>query len=340
MLQRVKLEGIELPRLYLAETTQDQIIAMKNGIPFVAWKGTMEEFIKMLFRPALEEMFPYIKWNEVLGPKKKFKTKVQMVNGGQAKLGEVEHIDNMPIIESESEVADIATRPRYFDGSAQNTVTCSLETYMGDLSSSINVDVLQRLQMMPQFIGDIVNCIKANRTASLKWNEGYNKKLGAAVGVYNRSQQLPNLIILDVSGSIPRGISATMIQLIDTLRTQVNADLIITSSTSKFYSNGEELPSPEKIRQEFGRANESIRFIEILKTKLVGKEYGYVFSFGDYDTPCIPNVKRTVRNIKVHHVVNFHTEMHMITGYADWTKELADKPVQEFNCDWCNIIKE
>lgn len=340
MLRRVKLEGIELPKLYLAETKQDKIIAIRNGIPFIAWQGSMTEFIKMLFRPALEELFPYIKWDSILGQRKQFKTEIQVVNGDYAVLDEAEHIDDMPIVESESEVADIAEEPRYFDGSGQNTITCSLETYMGDLSSKVNVDVLQKLQMMPQFIGNIIDCIKANKTSSVKWNEGYNKKLGAAIGVYNRSQQLPNLIILDVSGSIPRGISATMIQLIDTLRTQVNADLIITSSTSKFYDNSMELPNPEKIRKEFGLANESDEFKRILRTNIAGKSYGYVFSFGDDDTPFIPSIGGIVRNTSVNHVINFHTRRECITGYAEWTRELANKPVQEFNCTWCNVIEE
>src|SRR5574344_1960570 len=79
MLKRVMLDGIELPRLYIAENREDVAIAQDKGIPYVRWTQGNEALIKMLLRPTLERMFPHIKWNKVLGPKFRFRTKVEIV---------------------------------------------------------------------------------------------------------------------------------------------------------------------------------------------------------------------------------------------------------------------
>jgi hypothetical protein len=226
-----------------------------------------------------------------------------------------------------------------------------LEDYMGDMSSYVNLEVLQRLKLMPRFIGDILDCIKINIGSGMYWREGYNKRLGIPVGRFNASGQLPNLIILDVSGSIPRGISATMISLIDTLRTQLSADLIITSSHSRFYPMGSELPDPQRIRDMFSYGNEAAEFWGILSTYIRGRHYGHVFSFGDNDTPDYFNYHQAkgpvLEGTIVEHVHHYHTgkfyetgvDMRK-TGYAKWCHMLGNEPLVEYDTSWCNVIRK
>lgn len=381
MLQRVMLDGIELPRLYIAENLEDAKIAKDKGIPFVCWSLGNDALIRMLLRPTLEKLFPYIKWDSVLGRKQKFKTEVTVYeqcdedfegniddhvatkatefdNEAEPEEHPLEDRDEETEFEDDDvlvEESDVTTGTRIFEMAEPQTSQyiekkLSIQDYIGDMSSYVDLDILQRLRIMPAFIGDIMDCIKVNATSGIYWNEGYNKKLGQAVGNFNRSGQLPNLIILDISGSIPRGISATMLTLIDTLRSQLSADLIITSDCSKFYPMGTELPDPQSLRDRFGYGNETYQFANILTNRIAGKHYGHVISFGDDDTPNYIMFQRyadsySLMGTKVEHVHHFHTgrswhySKELKTGYAKWCHLLANEPDTEYNTDWCHVIK-
>ena len=375
MLQRVTISGVELPRLYMAENKADAELAMSKGIPFIRWSRGKDELIKVLLRPVLERMFPDIKWAQVLGPRRRFRTNVEIVEMveddhedirldvakasgmhddimgdeviGNAEMHDMDEDGN--IVES----AIASDNERLFSGGGGDMVVSrklDLQDYVGDLSSCVNLEVLQRLRLMPAFIGDILDCIKINVGSGLQWREGYNKRLGVPVGRFDAARQLPNLVILDVSGSIPRGISATMIALIDTLRTQLSADLIITSTHSRFYPMGCELPDPQRIRDMFGYGNEAREFFQILDENIRGRHYGHVFSFGDNDTPdyyrplCVeqPSLEGTV----VEHVHHYHTGTYLgasnrkgKTGYAKWCHMLAREPLEEYDMTWCKVIR-
>ena len=377
MLQRVMMDGIELPRLYIAENKSDAELAMSKGIPFIRWTRGQDELIRMLLRPVLERMFPHIKWTKVLGPKRRFRTKVEICecdDGSPDQVDMVGRIDGHADAEMNDwkpedsgimldmsdkveldddgyvvEPASIANGERLFADDSHAMVAIhnmDLEDYVGDMSSYVNIEMLQRLRLMPAFIGDILDCVKLNIGTGIHWTEGYNKRRGLPVGRYNASGQLPNLVILDVSGSIPRGISATMISLVDTLRTQLSADLIITSTSSRFYPMGSELPDPQRIRDMFGYGNEQTDFFGILTNDIRGRHYGHVFSFGDCDTPCYKDFvnhpeKWSLEGTTVEHVHHYHTGSWGggKTGYAKWCHMLAKQPLVEYDTSWCEVIK-
>lgn len=339
MLYRVHMQDIKLPRLYVAENANDAKIAMEKGIPFIKWKQGNDELVRLLLRPTLERMFPYVNWVKVLGPKDKLcSTYVECSPSSSTSLGGEGECDR------DDAVVDFASGGfRDFNAVEQEgKVSTPLDKFMADETAQVNLDTLQDLRLLPKFMGDIADCIKVNLTAPTKWSEGWNKKHAASIGNFDRSGQLPNLIILDVSGSIPRGISATMIQLIDTLRTQLSADLIITSNISRFYPAGCELPDPRDIRQRFGFMNESSGFYGILEKNILGRKFGHVIAFGDFDRPepsCCPDLPGT----EVMHVHNYHTGLgwrkrEFEVGYAQWTKNLANTPDVDYNTDWCNVI--
>lgn len=373
MLQRVRINGIELPKLYIAENKKDAELAKSNGIPFVRWNRGQDELIKIILRPVLENLFPHIKWSSVLGRRRKFKTVVELeeMDNTSEQTEEVGRLDEQDITENkewkqeesdevyqddilESEDGTIMEKSvssngeRVFDCVEHDMVTTkmlNIEDYVGDLSSQVNLEVLQRLRLMPAFIGNILDCVKLNIGSGVYWSEGYNKKLGLPVGRFDSSRQKPNLIILDVSGSIPRGISATMIALIDTMRTQLSADLIITGSNSRFYPMGSTLPDPQTIRNKFGLGNESYDFFHILTKDIRGKSYGHVFSFGDWDTPNYSEFKKrdyySLTGTTVEHVHHYHTGVWGSgkTGYAEWCHMLAKQPLVEYDTSWCKVIK-
>lgn len=339
MLTRVRVEGIELPKLYIAETKKDAEEAMESGIPFIRWTLGQEALLRQLLRPALEKLFPHILWNDLLGSKNEFETKiVNVAADGDDEFVEA-HNNFKPV--GNGEVADIADDERIFNrkDDTPGYKKMNIEDYVGDISSSVSIEVLQKLKLLPTFMGNIVDCIRNNISMNMHWREGYTKKLGMPLGNFNSAKQLPNLIILDVSGSIPRGISATMLTLIDTMRTELRADLIITSSHSKFYPYGTELPTPQDLRDEYAYCNESYDFGEILKDHISNKEWGHVISFGDNDTPDFGVTTRKVSNAKVHAVHHYHTTMNDTkTGYAKWC-DVCDPDYIEYDTEWCWVIK-
>lgn len=342
MLREVTMFEVKLPKLYMAETEEDTKQAMKAGLPFVKWEYGMESLLKELLRPTLEKMFPHILWDNVLGKRKVFESLIVNSPGGKEfGSGSESYRPTKNDDESFSENVSIATDYREFDrcGTIGGSTKLDIETYVGDLSSSVNIEVLQELNMMPSFVGDIVDCIRINLSNNMKWREGYNKRLGSPVGTFGNNRQLPNLIILDVSGSIPRGISATMLTLIDTMRTQLAADLIITGDISKYYPHGTKLPSPQELRDEFDYNNETYMFARIIKHNISNKEWGHVISFGDYDSPNSFKVLKELKNCKVHAVHNYHTkELNKFTGYAQWTRECNPDEIT-YDCSWCDVIK-
>lgn len=386
MLQRVAIEGIQLPRLYIAENQADVDTARANGIPYVKWKHGQEQLVKQLLRPALEQLFPGIKWNKVLGKRKPIRSEVVLCEGNihDDEIEVTDH-DNAAMLKAQHDFDDVVDTLDHDwqepneDGEYTREVPIaierrdcvadysyagyeyafeedrmSIEQYVGDLSSCVNIDVLQKLGLLPQFVGDVANCIKKNLSQSMQWTEGYTKKLGYPLGKFNTRNPLPNLLIIDVSASIPDGIASTMISLADTLRSQLNAELIITSRRSGYYACGDELPKPQTIRDYYGRSNESAEFFSILEKHIAGREFGHVISFGDNDCPCSihkahdwhtnKDVSAAMMNTKVHMVHHYHTGGSWVdndapTGYAKWVTECCPSADQVFDQSWCKVMK-
>lgn len=362
MLQRLNVQGVELPRLYIAQNEVDVQIAKANGVPFVKWRGSQRALVVLLLWPVLEKMFPDVKWDLVFDRRlRNFRSRILVETGkidvrptiddGKAKPAKEPsqaHGDDLPtdadgIIE-EKVIMNAGTHSGYYHADDYGTHMLSLEEYAGDLSSSINIEVLQKMRLMPAFIGDIIDCIKVNLTSGIYWREGYNKKRGLPVGRYDSARQLPNLIILDVSRSIPRGISSTMLMLIDTLRSQVSADLIVTGLRSVFFPMGCDLPSPQELRKMVPLGQEGYEFMQIMREHVQGRHYGHVFSFGDGDTPAYylgderyPTVGTTVNAVHHYHTCAPNTP----TGYAKWCDMLAQRPgLVEYDTSWCKVIKK
>ena len=356
MLQRVNIDGIKFPQLYIAENSADVKQAREHGIPYVKWTHGHDKFVKYLLRPVLERMFPGIQWNKVLGPKSRVKSEVVFVEGtvdSESKAGDydadamldaqLDHDADEFIDENHERerLVDIAAEDRAFDGGIENEYELyehrlDVFEYIGDISSEVDIEALQKLHLLPKFVGDVADCIRKNISDNLFWTEGYNKKLGMPLGTFKSKGELPNLLIIDVSGSIPDGISSTMISLADHLRSACNADLIITSDRSGWYPVGCELPNPNTIRQYYGYGNESREFHAILKKYVEGREWGHVISFGDNDHPAYEGF--SLMNTKVHAVHHYHTwAKRTPTGYGKWVDLACDPDDVEYDTTWCNV---
>lgn len=387
-MRQLKVGTLPLPEIYVVDNEIDISNCKKLGVPFIIWKDDYELLIKLVLFPTLKKMFPYIKWEEYLGireciygsgtpvihkpisnkqlDKSTTKNSVSFNDVKEWQENKIEQLNHNEPIESKGDHYGYdsgSIYERVMDSNGLDSSLCqvSLNDCVGDLSMYVNIDELNALHLLPKWIGDINDCIRTNIQDYI-WQEGYNKKTGIPIGNFITNSNLKNLLIIDVSMSIPAGIAATMLALCDTLRNKINADLIITGATSGFYPINESIPSAQELRQLHGRSNESKMFYSILNEKIFGREWGNVIAFGDNDTPSSCNyLTDTAYNIanyqdrsslwsnngkrttKVHRLYSFHTKRYNrcppIVGYAKWVKCVCPDVEVIHNTDWIDSIK-
>lgn len=366
----LKTGGIPLPEIYICENSLDAMKLRGTGIPYIISKLDDLDIVKLILRTTLERKFPHIDWKEVLGIKSRRRLNVIVSGSTNEDLDGTSNqaIDDaydqndspLEIDNSDScdhEVSEIASSDRNFGGvrgyTGINEEKIPVDEYCADEASSVNIEQLQELGFLPKFMDDIATAIRMNLEGSMRWMDSWNKRLGACVGNMVYTESLPNLIILDVSWSIPEGISATMLELIETLRDRAEADLIVTGGTSRYWSRDDELPSPSAIRGMIPRSNESVQFAAILREKITGRKFGNVISFGDYDNPysygMLSDKDLTInmdftkifglQGTEVKRCLHYHTTYKDRTGYAKWCKAISPGCEEVFDNTWCKVMR-
>lgn len=368
-MHRLSCCGLPLPEIYVCETADEAKTLMDAGIACVVTKMSDIEIVKIILLRTLKKKFPHIKWDKVLKVRETMHLNV-MVSGSKNKpeQDEVEiepdgkHAHDLgkewkPKGTSDEKRGatdrggtEIAEGPRVFEcgGEELDEVTpeeVPIDEYCLDAAASVNIEQLQALGFLPKFMADAADAIRINLENRMQWRECFNKKLGECVGDVGYGEVARNLIILDVSYSIPEGISATMLQLIATLREQAEADLIVTGGRSLFFPREEELPDPDWLRGAIPRSNESLMFKGILKEHIADRHYGNVISFGDNDTPFwyddIADQMRILNmtGTRIDRVMHYHTWMDCKrTGYATWCRAVSPDCVEEFDTSWCSVM--
>ena len=339
---KLEIGSINIPEIYVSETKEEDKLAVENGLPFISWRGQKEKLIKIIMLPYLEKLFPKIKWLSVLKLKERDVLTQPIINVPGGKCSEPADRSGQ---NNFNVIADVATDDRSFYGCSSNEAENGMT--VGDIiwnnASRVNIEELQALKLMPVFLDDVISSIKIN-LQGIDWREGYNKKTGSCLGVYDLYSQPDNLIILDISGSIPRGISDTMLVLLATFKEQLKADVIVTGAQSYYWSYDDELPSPDWIRSHIACGNEERMFTEIMKRMISNRKFGHVISFGDNDYPEYHSGGHKHLyddlNIEVGDVWHFHTwKENASTGYAKWADRCCKGTIHH-NTKWCKCIEE
>ena len=349
MLKKLRLCHNKMPDVYVADTKEDIRQAKELGIPYIVRPAdTSDEILTIaIMIPVMKKLLPYIDWmkwyRERTGVKfSEVRNIIIEVPGGEHEADDILQIIGE---DSDEQISDIAREDRSFNCQfSRREVKRNLDKWLTDENSSVDIDYLMSMELMPAFCLDVTKAIEKN-LIGYDWSDGYNKKLGMIVGNYDSQKRNRNLLIIDVSSSIPRHISATMITLADTLRNKMNAELIITGSNSMYWGLEDELPSPKWIRNNIGYANESYEFADILG-ELAGSEFANVICFGDYDTPYPPAIDEVMSGrspIIVHNLLSFHTTSQHTPGYVAWLKQVnVERPdfYERIDTEWADIIME
>lgn len=357
---KLKIGSLPLPKIYIAEVTE-AAECRRLGVPYIVrpegWDD--QKIIKAILWRTLVNKFPHIRWQDVLGfwPSEARDVKVKVL---EAK--DPEYVNDVQAVHRTSpgfdqsgmsgDAMDVSDGYRESGGGLDDETmqevkktwrSKSVDDYVGDLGWCVNAEELQALRLLPEFLDDIANAVKSN-LANTNWWDGWNKKLEAPLGCYKGTSQAPNLIVLDVSGSVPRGISHTMVALIETLRSQANADLIITSWASEYWKSGDDLPTTGELNRYIGGCNECVQFYKILREHVLGKHWGNVIVFGDNDAPEAKRFEQfsnswlsdsELQSTRIDRIMSFHTyKADTVPGYGLWADKAAPKAERVFNTNW------
>lgn len=356
---QLKIGNIPLPKLYVCITKKEANKCRELGVPYIikpeAWDD--DKLIKAVLWRTLVKKFPHIKWDEVFDwyprstdamvnvpDKEDAKRVVDPTKREDLGIDSASTDELMEVTENGEYRESAGGSDEEFDPVEYHTETIS--RYIGDLGWGVNIEELQSLKLLPVFLDDIAEAIKVN-LMNTSWVDGYTKKLGLNLGSWQGSNQAPNLIVLDTSGSIPQGVAATMISLIDSLRHLANADLIITSRRSVYYPAHSELPSPNQLSNLIGGMNECRQFYAILREHILGRHWGNVIIFGDQDAPEAPRFRddrdtwlkpKDLQATQIDNIICFHTYASLVPGYGLWAKLAAPKASITYNTDWCDYM--
>jgi len=228
----------------------------------------------------------------------------------------------------------------YFESSVDiGTDRTLFDKFIMDSAVYVDIKKIKDLNVFPLWLTKIEEAISTNIHNFAVYNPNmYNKKLEGVFGSLDLVSPDRNLIIIDISGSIPKGVSSTCLALSKNLAENFYADLLITGSKSTLYSyeNLCEL-DVERIYHENGMDNDQVWFKKLVSSEV--KNYKTAIVFGDNHHPGdrwdnkYNNDTKTISDEdgkklckwNVDKIISFHTTSTTnIAGYARWfdTKEI------------------
>lgn len=305
MIKLLSSKKVPLPMVYLVDSDED-VGTIPLGIPFVRGNFDLEkQYIKLLeyeilLKSALASGLPFC-WRRIL---------------------EENGYKNLRTFVAMSCMKDDDS---YF--------VKSVSDYLEDISYLVDLEYLKNLNLIPSwFSKNIEENIKINILNTILYNPNrYNKKLGLVSGDVSLINPEKNLIIIDISGSIPVSISKSILLLGKTMSNSYYADLLITGSKSTLYDYDEVGNlDPDAIYEENGKDNDQTYFKKIVSQY---RKYNNVIVFGDNhspgmkwrndynkDTEFIHDAEgKKLCNWEVNKIYSFHTTSDTtLAGYGEW----------------------
>lgn len=291
MIQKIISKKVELPAIWLVENEEDWN-ALPKGLPRILAPAKELDFIRIylefqvLLKSAMKTGIP-VKWLDCLKKIGYGNTtrKYQLSSGGVYGKG------------------DSSEYPLKIDDFLE-------DQYL------VNFDKLTELKILPVWLEDLRASIETNIIDEVIFDPtGFNKQLGMNVGNAALKHNLKNLLILDISSSMPRGVVITITNLAKLMSKKFFADVILTGRQSYLidYDDVQNADIPA-LTKKHGGGNEGEMYKEIIKQH---KEYNTVISFGDNDCPGVYKGDKNC-NFKVNTLYSLHTEKRSnnITGYA------------------------
>lgn len=283
---------VELPVIFLVENEED-FKAIPKGLPWIF--GTQSElpFIRI-----------YLEFQVLLKSCNKTELKINWLNC----LRRIGFKNNLKEYKLQS-------GGEYFKTDRANAPELSIDNFIED-SYIVDFDRLAELKILPIWLDDLKLAVETNIINEVIFDPcAFNKQLGVNIGAGAIKTQKKNLLILDISGSIPDGIRLTIIQLSKLMSKKFYADIIFTGGSTVFIDYEDVFTKDIKaITDKISRNNEGEQFKAIVEQV---KSYGTCISFGDNDSPVGYSVTLNPK-FEIDTLYSLHTDKNsdQLTGYC------------------------
>lgn len=322
-------KGIPIPKLFFV-SDRNEIKKIPKGTPFIFGAASSEDYIvrileyEVLYQAALRTGYPF-----------DFK-KILKENGftGLQNLSQSRGSDIFVDFKTEGEIKDV----KIDEMKTIKQSSGALAEFIKDSSYYVDIEIIKKMNIIPVWLDSVEEAVSTNiQNFAVHDNNMYNKKLDGMYGGIKLDSPKKNLIVIDISGSIPRAVSSTCLALAKNLSENFYADLLITGSKSTLYpyERISELDI-DTIYDENGTDNDQVYFRKLLEE--AERDYNTAIVFGDNHSPChawsndfnkdtsrisVEDGKKLCK-WKVQKVVSFHTYTtksngdQYTAGYADW----------------------
>jgi len=295
MIQKITSKKVDLPDIWLVEN-EDDFNELPRGLPYIIGTQKELEFIRI-----------FLEFQVLIRSCKKTNLSIDWLRCLE-KLG----YRNLRTYQLNSGGTFEGSNP------VSNNVI-PLNSFIED-QYLVNFDKLSELKILPSWLDDLRTSIETNIIDEVMFNpSAFNKQLGLNLGSSALKHNKKNLLILDVSNSIPDGIVKTITSLAKLMSKRFYADVIITGGQSYMIDYDDVQKSDfTELAAKAGRNNEGVMYKKILNQH---EEYNVVVSFGDDDNPgAFDSSSENVKcNFKVETLYSLHTKggrTGNITGYA------------------------
>lgn len=313
-MELLQSKKLSLPIVYFIEN-DTELNAIPLGVPFIKGsKKSYNDYVKLLefevlLKSALSTGLPF-NWEKILQ-----KNGYKDLYKAFAKSDCCIYINDVDAITIDDTIEKVIP-------------SSTVEEFIADISYQVDIEVLKELKVIPTwFSSKIEDAIKSNILSSITWNPAlYNKKLDNTSGSVTLATPDRNLIIIDISASIPKSIAKACLLLSKTMVTQFFADLIITGERSGIFDYTEvDALDVDQVYTDYGQNNECRDFRAIVSQH---RNYDNVIVFGDNHTPLDswrPEDKKisfiqayNICNFKINKIYSFHTtNFTKLAGYAE-----------------------
>lgn len=317
MIQKITSKRVELPVVYLVETKED-FDELPKGLPYIigtkAELGFITTFLEfqVLLKSCQKTLLP-IKWLDCL----------TRIGFGTSQVRDYK----------------VSSGGTYH---ASSTGSSNYNLAMDDFITDqyfVDFERLSELKILPVWLDDLKTAIETNIIDEVTFDPtAFNKQLGMNVGASGVKHNLKNLLILDISSSMPKSVVLTITNLAKLMSKKFYADVILTGVRS-YLIDYDDVPNTDIVGavKEYGGGNEGEMYVKIIKEP---RSYNTVISFGDNDSPNYYFDKGDKCNFKVETLYSLHTEgnrTNNITGYAKCFKPTKPAIIVK---DWVNTISK
>lgn len=339
-MELLKSKKFELPILYFI-SDRNKIKDIPVGVPFIYGNAKdKNRFIRMLEYEVI--------WNRAVKSGFPFNFRQLLKEAGFTNVKFHDFCENIYLDHKNTGDYDINTidtpeKQLYIGGDST-----LFEEFIEDCSAYVDVKVLKELNVFPVWLAEIETAIETNVHNFAVYNPYmYNKKLDGMYGAIDMQSPNKNLIIIDISASIPRAVGTTCLTLARHLVETFYADLIVTGKETHLFPY-EELQNVdiEGTYDAFGQGNESDMFRPLVTGQ--PRKYTTAIVFGDNHSPCDGWTHSTGKNIgrddakkmctwSVERMISLHTESDKTrAGYGDFFDVKEVKHIK----DWVKYIKK